>query len=300
MQQRRSGFTIIELVTISAIVALGIGLLLPALQSSRANSREARCRDNLKQISIALLDYHSTHKRYPPGWVARSNSLQEPPRFGWLSLILPQLGESETWEQLNFEQPLPTADTSKILATKLAVYRCPADQTADANPLRDGYGTSNYSGNFGDQPLPRWQTGRETAAWPGQLPTPTRSNGIFFVNSGTSIRDVTDGLTHTFVAGERCLSSYSGIWPGVVSNRFENDAVTDASHFSRPNAAPRSYSSRHPGGINVAMGDGSVRFLANDIDSRPGKGGAAGVFQRLSNRWDGLPVPNANESDEAP
>ena len=156
--------------------------------------------------------------------------------------------------------------------------------------MRGDYGTSNYSANFGNLPLPRWTTGRQTAFWPGQADTPRETDGLMYCNSIVRFRDITDGPSNTFLVGERCVTSAAGIWPGVGSNEFENDAVTECSHASRLNKGPTSFSSGHLGGANFAFCDGHVQFINDTIDSQPETQGNLGTYQRLANRRDGQPV----------
>jgi prepilin-type processing-associated H-X9-DG protein len=194
------------------------------------------------------------------------------------------------FDQVDFNKNLPAAEDQKFLQTHLPIYRCPSDTTSTTNPMRGNYGTSNYSGNHGSLSLPRWTTGRQTAFWPGQVETPKKANGIMYWNSIVRLRDITDGASNTFMVGERCVTSASGIWPGVGSNEFENDAVSECSHASRPNRGPTSFSSAHPGGVQFLLCDGSVNFINDEIDSKPISEGDLGTYQRLANRHDGLPV----------
>ncbi len=90
------------------------------------------------------------------------------------------------------------------------------------------------------------------------------------------------------MVAERCFTSGAGIWAGVTDNAHEDDALTDCSHRSRINAGWSSFSSRHGKGINILMGDGSVRFLDEAVESNPG--GELGVWQKLACRDDGMPV----------
>jgi prepilin-type processing-associated H-X9-DG protein len=112
-----------------------------------------------------------------------------------------------------------------------------------------------------------------------------RSRGIFARNSSEAIRDITDGTSNTFCAGERGFSSGSGIWAGVTDNAHPDDALTDTSHLSRPNGGWSSFSSRHAGGVHMLLCDGSVRFVTEKIESKPGP--EMGIYQKLGCKNDG-------------
>ena len=277
---------------VACLVVVGLfGVLtLPAVEQSRSVARRTQCEERLKQIGLAMDNYRETHRVFPAGWYQKTNEPNQSGGFGWHCGLLPFLQQAAIFEELRFEEAFPAADESELFQTPLPVYRCPADLTTDLNPMRGNFATSNYSGNFGDSALPRWITGRRTASWPGQLPTPKESNGIFCWNSAIRLQSITDGTANTFLIGERCVTSGAGIWPGVEANEFENDQVTDCHHISRLNHGPRSFSSLHDDGANFLFADGSVKFLSDRIESLPGQGGRMGVYQKLANRFDGLSV----------
>jgi hypothetical protein len=290
----------IETLVVLAIIILSIAILAPAIQKSRGQRNRNICMLNLRMIGLAMHNYYDTLIVFPPGWVAHDATPENGPRFGWPSMMLLMLDQREVMDQIfddrGFDKPMQTMhvgdprDGSHYLQTDIDVFRCPADTTDKTNPIRGNYGTSNYSGNHGDQSLPRWVAGRRGVAWPGQVETPRKPNGIFYWNSSVRERDVSDGYSNTIFVGERCSTSAAGIWPGVGSNEFENDAVTDCSHLSQLNQGPTSFSSLHPGGAYFLFGDGTVRFINQFVDSRPSSEGELGIYQRLGNRHDGLPV----------
>ena len=281
---RTRGFTLIELMVVSAIVLVGLSLFLPALQKARADARQDQCMNNLKQFGLALHNYHDTVLTFPPGWVSREGYVGAGPRFGWGSMILPFIDQAPLYKRLEFSKPMPAnAGGKQLLQTALPVYRCPADSTPAVHPLRGEYGTSNYSGNFGFVPPPRWTALGLSDFWPGTADAPMVSTGIFARNSRVAIRDVKDGTSNTVLVSERCVSSAAAIWPGVTDNGHDDDVLTDMSHLSRINAGLSSYSSRHPGGANFLMCDGVVRFINEKIDS---KADTLGTYQRLSGKND--------------
>ncbi len=288
--RRRHAFSLIELMVLTATVLLGVSLALPALQRAREDARMVQCRNNLHQLGLAMHNYHDVYSTFPPGWVQHHWEADSPAGYGWGTSILPYIDQAPLFNQIDFGKP-PSTDQPHLL-TVIAAYRCPADTMDDANPVRGGLATSNYSGNFGRTAPPRWLPSQMSEFWPGQADTPNEANGIFWCNSFLPIRQITDGSSNTFLLGERCVTSGAGIWPGVTSNRNENDHVTDCSHPSRLNDSYASFSSRHDGGANFLMCDGRVVFLSDDIDSRPGpaEGAEISMYQRLADRHDGQPV----------
>ena len=291
----RPGFTRIEL-----LVAIAIGLLLaansaPAVMQAREAARRAQCKNNLKMFGLALHNYHDTYNSFPPGFVVRNWDSSSQSGFGWMASILPYAEQAAIYNQLNYNagsfMDIKQPAQKQALMTIVPEYRCPADGTPEFNANRGGWPTSNYSGNAGHLPFPRLAAGGVTDFWPGQIPSPhdnpTRS-GIFGPNSKIGIASITDGTSNTILVGERGLTSQAGIWPGITSATHENDALTDTSHLSRPNAGLTSYSSQHTDGLHILLCDGSVRWIMDGIDSQPTENPMPprGVYQKLGCRND--------------
>lgn len=290
----RRGFTVVEVLTVMAVVVIATVLVLPAIQRSRADARETRCKYHLKQIGLALHNYHETYVTFPPGWTNGHSEPAPDKRFGWVSAALPFLDQIRLYNELDFDEPNETSQA--LLKTALPVVRCPSDPTPAVNSLRGSWGTANYSGNFGSEPLPRWAPSDYSGFWPGQSPTPTTASGLFYLNSRVRIRDIRDGTVNTIMVGERCVDSRAGLWFGVRGNEFEDDQVTDCSPGNEINSGDSGYSSFHGGGANFLLVDGSVNFISEDIDSREGTGRDMGVYQRISSRSDGVAVPRFYEN----
>ena len=294
----RPGFTRIEL-----LVAAAMGLLLaanaaPAVMQVREAAQRTQCKNNLKQLGLALHNYHEAYNSFPPGYVVRNWDSPSQRGFGWMASILPFADQAPIYHRLNysaagsFMDVVQTSDQKTALMTLVPQYRCPADALPGLNESRGGWPTSNYSGNSGHRPFPRLGAGIVTDFWPGQIVSPhdnkTRS-GLFGPNSNIRIRHITDGTSNTIMVGERGLTSLGGIWPGITSATHENDALTDTSHLSRPNAGLTSLSSQHAGGLHILLGDGSVRWIEDTIDSQPTDDPQTpkGVYQKLGCRNDG-------------
>ena len=284
---KKRGFTFVEVLVVVGLIAVSMALMLPAMQRSRQDARRAQCKNNLKQLGLALHNYHDTFMVFPPGWVSREEAPGVGARIGWQTCILPFVDQAPLYNQIDFNKPPHEADGKprQAFLTFLPLYRCPVDPAPDLNTLRGGYATSNYSGNYGDVPPPRLRPLGLGDFWPGAVDAPMKSRGIFARNSSVGLRDITDGTSNTLLVDERGFASGAGIWVGVTDNAHEDDTLTDCSHRSRLNAGWSSYSSRHGGGVHMLLCDGAVRFVGEAIESKPAP--ELGAFQKLGCKNDG-------------
>lgn len=283
---RRPGFTLIEVLVVAGLVFIAVSLATPAIQRARQQSRATTCKNNLKMIGLALHNYHDVYNGFPGAWYARFPQADSPRWMGWQTSLLPYVEHAGLYNQISETgRTVPEwPDDGKLARTAIPEYLCPMDTTGPQNPFRDGFGTANYSGNFGPDLLPRWYESSAEQFWPGAVSTPTKTNGIFCVNSITRFRDIIDGTSNTAMVSERSARSGAGLWIGVRSNRSDNDAITDMNSLSGINKSYAGFSSRHEGAVNILICDGSVRLIREDIDS---KADGTGTLQRLSDRRDG-------------
>ncbi len=145
--KRRRGFTLVDTLVVGGCLLIVLALLTPAIVAARSSARRSMCKNNLKQIGIALHNYHETFGTFPPGWVSRHPFPVRSYGYGWMVRILPFVEQARLFEAIDFQRPMP--DANYLLQTKIDEYRCPSDRTPAVNPLRSNYGTSNYSGNAG-------------------------------------------------------------------------------------------------------------------------------------------------------
>lgn len=283
--KNRPAFTIVELMVVLAIVMIALSLAMPAIQRARQFAREVSCKNNLQQLGLAMHNYHDVYSLYPPAWCARFSDADSPGWLGWQWRLLPFVEQANLYSQVHNGLNVPEwMDKPEFAKTVLPIYLCPMDSTGGKNPFRGGFGTSNYSGNFGPELLPRWYESSAEEFWPGAVPTPKDSTGIFRHNLCTRLADITDGISNTGMISERSATSGAGIWIGVRSNRHENDVVTDMNHMSGLNKSWSGFSGRHDGSLNILLCDGAVRLVRDNIDSRPD---GTGLLQRLSSKSDG-------------
>jgi prepilin-type N-terminal cleavage/methylation domain-containing protein len=288
--RQRSGFTLIELLVVIAIIGVLVALLLPAVQQAREAARRVQCRNNLKQIGIALHNYHDTHSTFPFGYLKKDDPVEgNSAGFGWLAMLLPQLELNTVYNQFNWNVPLfdPINQAPRMLQPK--VFLCPSDTISENNAIEmdtDRFAMGCYVASFG----------------PGDMDAdPDDRRGMFSRNSWIKVRDVTDGLSNTLSVGERAngpfrLLAANGIhtvyettWSGAV--RQFDDITDEHPHMvlfqtghvvNDPHSDDRDISAAHIGGAFFLLGDGAVRFIGDSINYQ--------VYQNLGTRAEGVPV----------
>ena len=285
LKQQRRGLTLVELAAVLSVGTVLFSLASPAIQTARETARRSACKNRLKQIGLAMHNYHEVHRSFPPGWTGHHTVAGTEGRYGWSTMITPFLDNAKIYRQINFSDQQP--QSIKLTQTGLSVFRCPSDTTEAQNSLRGNFGTSNYSANFGSTAPPRWLDAGLSAHWPGQAATFSKADGICWWNSRCRIRDIKDGTSNTLMAGERSVASAAGIWMGVRGNNYESDQVTDCSPGNEINSGEGSFSSTHSGGAQFLLCDGSIRFISDRIESGIDADGQLKTYQRLGSRNDG-------------
>lgn len=292
----RTGFTLIELLVVIAIIGLLVALLLPAVQAAREAARRSQCRNNLKQLGVALHNYHEAHRAFPPAYIARvTDPAADPttfdagPGWGWGSLLLPFLEQANVSQQFNWSLPCWDAAYATQVRTKLPVFLCPS--VADHEPFDVVNGTtvlatfsrSHYITNAGAE-----------APW-GETMTDYHgfSNGPFFRNSHIQVKNITDGTTQTVFLSEHTPRLSDKTWVGVVPgasvcgntpSQFPATTCDTAGALLQFHSGPSGNEvppvihipnsplahvdqvfADHPGGAHVLLGDGSVRFVSETM-----------------------------------
>ncbi|TWT34382.1 DUF1559 domain-containing protein [Blastopirellula retiformator] len=210
----RRGFTLVELLVVIAIIGVLIALLLPAVQQAREAARRMQCRNNLKQMGLALHNYHDVHGSFPAGYYRHrdhgSVSVFQGPGWGWGTMILPQLEENNRFDGLNVSNRHASddADILQYSQPPISAFRCPSAPGGDLNEAfpnstsAPAHGLSTYKGVFGDRNT-QYSSYSDLADCPYTAGSCNEGgNGIFSPNSKVSFRDITDGTTNTVMIGE--------------------------------------------------------------------------------------------------
>ena len=282
---RRRGFTLIELLVVIAIIAVLVALLLPAVQAAREAARRAACLNNLRQVGLALHNYHETVNTFPMSYVAfgpfRDGATDTSSGWAWSAMILPGLDNTELFDAGNFSVGVEAAANLTAATTSLSVYHCPSDPWPGGPfAVSDVVGTTlarvaptSYAACVGD----------DAADSTTGLNHDGLGNGVMYRNSHVRVADIVDGTSQTILAGERAWSITNGTWVGAVANGVIRRGpanpcpTTGAPYYAAatliqahgnvlntitdPDGGIDDFSSRHPGGANLLFADGSVHFF---------------------------------------
>ncbi len=288
--QLRRGFTLIELLVVIAIVAVLIALLLPAVQQAREAARRSQCQNNLKQIGLALHNYHDTNQTFPQGWIgvtANQPDVNGLNGWGWASKLLHRIEQPALYHAINFKLSVSNAANTANIVRAVPVFRCPSDSSTEIWALKNAMGTTlatlataNYVGNFGTNDLDAC-----LSFTPGMT---CQGDGVLMHNQRIRLADIRDGTSSTLMVGERKTRAdldWHSTWAGVVAGGDESFqrvlGVTDhvpnspAAHFD-------DFSSSHATGSFFVMADGHVKLITSNIDQN--------VYKRLSTRGGNEPV----------
>lgn len=296
ISSRNRAFTLIELLVVIAIIAILIALLVPAVQKVREAAARTQCINNLKQIGLAFQSYHDANKALPRGlvWGGGNTAYYSFPRSNWLPLIFPFVEQDAAWKQLPHPQmeqlqwqPWFSAEATAAngpTRVLMNVFLCPSDNGAFFNTQAWGVFTfGNYHVFFGGDNL-------------GQATTiPLSLSGAFGINFGAKLQQISDGTSNTMIMGEYLRSrgasndqrglhwgdqpGYGHIYATSNPNTSTPDIIYQGWCDHQPslnmpcisgNSGPDNTAasrSRHAGGVNALLGDGSVRFIGNGISN---------------------------------
>jgi prepilin-type N-terminal cleavage/methylation domain-containing protein/prepilin-type processing-associated H-X9-DG protein len=270
----RRGFTLVELLVVIAIIGVLVALLLPAIQAAREAARASQCRNHLKQVGLAVHQYHDTMGRLPPGWVA--NQPEGVPGWGWSAALLPYLEQRNLDESLKRHLPIADAANQQSRETVLPVLLCGSDPHPKAFTIFGGAEGGDEEESFAtniDAGTPLFRIARSN--YVGMFgvseieESPAAGEGVFFFLSRTRFAEITDGLSNTLVVGERYAKQGNSVWAGVVEGANEAMVRVVGVGDHAPNDPHHhfdDFASYHPGGVHFLYGDGSVQRINSQID----------------------------------
>jgi prepilin-type N-terminal cleavage/methylation domain-containing protein/prepilin-type processing-associated H-X9-DG protein len=281
-QGSRGAFTLIEMLVVVGVLAVVAALLMPAVARSREAARRSECVCHLKQLAMALHNYHSSWNVLPPGYLSEarptadgSGTFEVGPGWAWGARILPFMEETTPYNAINFLRPITAPESWTARTTVVKVFLCPSESrrgpasfhAESVAGLPVDLAPSSYLGNGG--------TAAELPAYGG--------DGVLGRNVVRSLKDVVDGQAETLLLGERSRDLADSTWTGVVPDAihatdpswpvrssgharamvmgFANPLSSSSQGLNSMSDGHAAFRGPHPGGANFAMVDGSIRFL---------------------------------------
>lgn len=312
----RAAFTLIELLVVIAIIAVLIALLLPAVQQAREAARRSQCKNNLKQYGLGLHNYHDTYNMFPP-----AGGNWDQPHIGWQPKILPFIDQAPLYNMINmtaangWDSPVPNQPGVVVRMKNHPIAKCPTDPSPIVATDNNGqWAQTSYNASLGSQRTPSasgacniWLVqgvnyDNNGTADHGNTNQVSGLSGMFSrLGSPIKIALVSDGLSNTIMVGEilaACNDHTGGWWD---YNQMGNAHASTSCPLNNMTTCPNSpkithpactnpnnwnfsfgFRSAHTGGAQFLLGDGTVRFLSENIDYA--------TFQKLGGRADGLVI----------
>jgi prepilin-type N-terminal cleavage/methylation domain-containing protein len=293
------GFTLVELLVVIAIIGVLVALLLPAVQTAREAARRSQCTNNLRQLGIALHNYHDVNQSFPLNYRPVTGGT-----YSWMQAILPYVEQQNLYNQITMNGTVALPNNTLVANTVVKTYRCPSDgltQNGMLTGASDGGGTkavTNYKANSGAYWV--WQVvNLNNVRWPDSQPPNSPSNSLLYCDGlmcsnsygstassanpggmGPVLRNtirlanITDGTSNSFAVGE-AVGAWS-VWSwwynqnaavatcGIPLNYRRG--IDKLEQFTSQWQRNYSFYSLHPAGGNFAMCDASVRFIPDNID----------------------------------
>lgn len=274
-ESRRRGLSLVELLVVIAIIAILLSLLLPAVQAARESARRVDCGNRLRQMSLGLLQYHNTKQHFPPAIHSQS-------RLMWSGYLLPYIEQGNLYSKIDVNLTWNQGANAQVCSTFLSIFRCPSSTAPD---------TMTAQGIENRVPCDYLvcASGTDTReSGPGILAGGSHSDGSFYVDSRTRIASIRDGTSNTIAVGDSffqfeeldldhtgypqfldrwCVGTLEGLGnevseamgsTGVALNSHKLDVFIDERELA--------FGSQHPGGAQVALVDGAIRFFGEDVD----------------------------------
>lgn len=289
-RQRRRAVTLVELLVVIAVVGILVALLIPAVQAARESARRSQCQDHLHQVGIALLNYESANKRFPPG--KRWSRPRTDPRtfdYAWSSILLDYVEEQALHDLIDFDQPLTDPVNLPATSQVVPIYLCPSTNRIEAHRSPEGQlinlggvpgeglGCIDYLGVSGpDKDTIHPGTGEEYGRQRGVLlGTKGLPNGNMLTEPPVvTAAKIEDGLSKTICMVEctgrgvefkdNVVLSLNGAWASGSNISHINKGVNEE---APPDAwMDERIFAEHPAGAHILVCDGSVHFLSDDTE----------------------------------
>jgi prepilin-type N-terminal cleavage/methylation domain-containing protein len=278
-----SGFTLVELLVVIAIIGILVALLLPAIQAAREAARRSQCVNNLKQFGVAYHNYHDTHKKFPPRfsrWTWEPGTPSDNrPTFPAQVYLLPFMEQSALYDQLDSTKSSRQAPNVGFAGTLVPGFACPSDSSAREVITGSPKHANEYmSGASATTPISYFAS---SGAW--ACPAPSGYNGYCLATGGAgfygndrTMGHITDGTSTTLAMGENVPDCYN--WSSWLYGDTSVYSTSNGLNIKWTTCCRKkggdwmnwqpcsSFKSMHPGGMNGAMVDASVRFFAETID----------------------------------